>query len=63
MTLILSVKKVFSDIIKKMSGADQQKAENSAGKKIMHLDGRTTSDNRVDIEIPSDHEISFSTPK
>ena len=46
-----------------MSGADQQKAENSAGKKIMHLDGRTTSDNRVDIEIPSDHEISFSTPK
>ena len=46
-----------------MSGADEQKAENSAGKKRMHLDGCTMIDNRVDIEMPSDHKISFSAPK
>ena len=46
-----------------MSGADQQKAGSSAGRKRMCLDDNATIDNRVDVEMPSDHKISFLDPK
>ena len=46
-----------------MSGADQQKAGSSAGRKRMCLDDNATIDNRVDVEMPAAYKVSFSAPK